>query len=552
MEDRNRPILKHPAWWLLATPMVVPALLVVAALAVMAYYSFTRFNVVSPAVFVGLQNYAQLFANSVHWTAVGNTVLYLLLGGGVSIALGWLCGTGAARLPQFLRPILLALFGVGTLLSLCQQSWMNYMFDKDAYGLLNALLLQHTGQVADVPAVGGLITEPIPWAAMYPTAIRLLQLILVGVGPAFFIFYVGGRTGRSRAAWHTAVAAVPMWLVLRWNITVTVTGTPTADYKGLWLPEYLNDYLNTRFDIGYGAAILMHLILLLAVLVGVAQVVVWLCTRHSRTATVPDRPGTLAWCGGGVGLMIGALVAVLLVLVINGALKPMDEWLLFPPRFFAQRPTLDNFSFENYWSQPNGFLHLLPIYWLVSVVYYCTAILPPAVFFAFSGSRLRRPVLLLWLAVMALAPLARHSILWWEWGLVNALGPVLRLCCHFSPLYPACLLLTVLILRRVATGCHGFSDLFRSTRRIFCSIAGVLGCCALFPLSMLLEQNGLGLIYDSRNYFPLQLLGVLSGGVAFAGTLTIVLVGLALLLAGLTGMTAALHSRTEIRRVGKE
>ena len=81
MCEVSRPTLKHPAWWLLAVPMAVPALLVVAALAAMLFYSFTDFDVLTPAVFVGLQNYARLFSEPLYWRAVGNTLLYLLVAG---------------------------------------------------------------------------------------------------------------------------------------------------------------------------------------------------------------------------------------------------------------------------------------------------------------------------------------------------------------------------------------------------------------------------------------------------------------------------------------
>ena len=44
-------------------------------------------------------------------------------------------------------------------------------------------------------------------------------------------------------------------------------------------------------------------------------------------------------------LLLVALVMVFpIVYAINSALKPLDELFMFPPRIFAQNPTLDNFS----------------------------------------------------------------------------------------------------------------------------------------------------------------------------------------------------------------
>lgn len=46
----------------------------------------------------------------------------------------------------------------------------------------------------------------------------------------------------------------------------------------------------------------------------------------------------------GVLLLMGAFSALPLVYCICTAFKPLDELLIFPPRFFVSRPTLDNFS----------------------------------------------------------------------------------------------------------------------------------------------------------------------------------------------------------------
>ena len=43
-------------------------------------------------------------------------------------------------------------------------------------------------------------------------------------------------------------------------------------------------------------------------------------------------------------LMMAAIMAFPMVFAINSALKPLDELFKFPPRLFAQNPTLDNFQ----------------------------------------------------------------------------------------------------------------------------------------------------------------------------------------------------------------
>ena len=42
--------------------------------------------------------------------------------------------------------------------------------------------------------------------------------------------------------------------------------------------------------------------------------------------------------------LMGAFMALPLVLTVNNAFKPLDELFFFPPRFFVRNPTLSNFS----------------------------------------------------------------------------------------------------------------------------------------------------------------------------------------------------------------
>ncbi len=59
-------------------------------------------------------------------------------------------------------------------------------------------------------------------------------------------------------------------------------------------------------------------------------------------------PGNRSLWGSLLGIaflaLMGAFVALPLLYVISNAFKPLDEYFLFPPRFFVQNPTLQNFS----------------------------------------------------------------------------------------------------------------------------------------------------------------------------------------------------------------
>ncbi len=46
----------------------------------------------------------------------------------------------------------------------------------------------------------------------------------------------------------------------------------------------------------------------------------------------------------GILILFGAFMLMPMVYAVNSAFKPLDELFVFPPRFFVQNPTLDNFS----------------------------------------------------------------------------------------------------------------------------------------------------------------------------------------------------------------
>src|SRR5215469_7083930 len=78
------------AWTFLAVPIVF---FVVVRFwpAVYAFsLSLTRWNLVGPKQFIGLDNYNQLLRDPVFWHVLGNTFEYLLLGLPISLALSFI------------------------------------------------------------------------------------------------------------------------------------------------------------------------------------------------------------------------------------------------------------------------------------------------------------------------------------------------------------------------------------------------------------------------------------------------------------------------------
>jgi len=150
-------LLQTPAVALLFLWMIVP-------LAMTVYFSFNRYNLMSPdqTGFVGLENYQFLLEDPAFWPSIANTALLIGSVLGISVIGGTLLavlfdqpfrGRGIARLlvigPFFVMPTVAALI------------WKN-MIMHPVYGML-AFVMRHLGM------------EPIDWLAEYP----MLSVIVI-------------------------------------------------------------------------------------------------------------------------------------------------------------------------------------------------------------------------------------------------------------------------------------------------------------------------------------------------------------------------------------
>jgi multiple sugar transport system permease protein len=173
------------AYWFLA-----PALLLIAAFFVVPIFAslalsatdFDIYAVASPANtrFVGLRNYTELLQNPLFWTAVGNTLYFVVVGGPLSVAVS----LGAALL-------------------------VNSRLTK-AKGFFRAVYF--------VPVVTTLVAVAVIWRYLYDPRFGLLNYLLhvVGVRP---IDWLGNR--------HWAMPAIilmTVWKNFGYNMLIFVAG----------------------------------------------------------------------------------------------------------------------------------------------------------------------------------------------------------------------------------------------------------------------------------------------------------------------------------------
>lgn len=236
------------------------------------YQSFTQYDMINPAKFVGLNNYKLLFMDDdVFILAIKNTMIFACITGPVCFLLSFFL---AWVINQLKGKTLFALgFYAPSILSSVAISvvWL-YFFSGDRYGLINNILINI-----------GIISSPIQWTtdANYILAIIILVQIFTGMGTNFLVFLAGfqnlskeiseaGKIDGIKNAWedlryivlpqmkpqllfgaiNAVVAAFGVY-----DIAVAVAGFPSTNYAGHTIVAHLYDYAFIRFEMGYASAI---------------------------------------------------------------------------------------------------------------------------------------------------------------------------------------------------------------------------------------------------------------------------------------------------------
>jgi multiple sugar transport system permease protein len=166
---------------LFASPWVVGfAVFAVYPLIMSIYYSFTSFNVVQPAVWVGLDNYHELFfEDPVFWKALYNTLYFTLF----SVPLCLAASLGIAMLLNQKLPgqsVFRTLFFLPSIVPIVASAVLWLWVLDPASGLVNCLLMQFFGIQGP-----GWIASP-EWSKP-----SLILMSVWGIGSSMVIFLAG-------------------------------------------------------------------------------------------------------------------------------------------------------------------------------------------------------------------------------------------------------------------------------------------------------------------------------------------------------------------------
>jgi putative chitobiose transport system permease protein len=159
--------------------LVLLGIFVVYPIIAVVYYSFTDYDIVRPPVWVGLDNYAKLLDDPTFWTALTNSIVYLL----VTPILIFLSICLAIIVNRRLRGIHIfrALYFVPAVSgSIAIGLAWRWLFERN--GFINSILLSW-----------GVIETPIQWLATPSLTLPIAMLLTIWAGVRYYsvIFLAG-------------------------------------------------------------------------------------------------------------------------------------------------------------------------------------------------------------------------------------------------------------------------------------------------------------------------------------------------------------------------
>lgn len=246
------------------------------------FYSFTYYNILEPAKYIGLQNYINLILqDEVFLTAVKNTFLIAVITGPIGYILSFGFAWFIHELPRWIRTFAVLLFYAPSI-SGNAFTVFSIIFRGDSYGWFNAILMQL-----------GFIKTPQLWLSNPATIMPVLIFVILWMSMSTgFLAFVAGLQGIDRSQYEagyvdgirnrwqelyfiTLPSMKPMLLfgavmaiTQSFNVAdvpMALAGFPSTDYAAHTVVVHLFDYGYTRFEMGYASAIatLLFLVMIL-------------------------------------------------------------------------------------------------------------------------------------------------------------------------------------------------------------------------------------------------------------------------------------------------
>ena len=244
--------------------------------------SFTDFNMIQSAGFVGWENYSRMFLDDdVFFISVRNTLIFAVITGPISyllcLALAWMIN----EFGKTMRTILTFVFYAPSISGTLYTVWA-YIFSGDSNGLINSVLMQL-----------GIIYEPVLWLSdtRYMLTVIIIVQLWASLGTSFLSF-IAGLQGVDRALYEAGTIdgirtrfqelrfitlpsmgpqlmfAAVMQIGASFGVSgicVALAGNPSTDYAAATIVTHLGDVGTARYEMGYASAIATVLFLAMIV-----------------------------------------------------------------------------------------------------------------------------------------------------------------------------------------------------------------------------------------------------------------------------------------------
>ncbi len=245
--------------------------------------SFTDYDMISNPIFVGLENYARMFANdTILATILKNTLTFAIITGPLSYILSILLAWMINEFSSWARVILTFMFYTPALVGGTAYLIWQIAFSGDSYGYVNSMLLSL-----------GLITDPIQWFKNpeYNMTIIIVIQLWLSMGVSFLAnlsglqnvneeMYEAGAIDGIKNRWHELwyLTLPSMKSILLFGavmqiqavfsvggIISSLAGYPSVDNSVDTLVSYIGDIGGSRYEMGYAAALSVLLFVMMMV-----------------------------------------------------------------------------------------------------------------------------------------------------------------------------------------------------------------------------------------------------------------------------------------------
>ena len=257
---------------------------IVAPIIVAMFLSFTDYDMISSAKFVGLRNYVYLLTTDEEFMKyiLPNTIKYAVIVGPGGYVLSFFLAWILSQLPHRLRTVLAVIIYSPSLTAGITMSvvW-KILFAGDAEGYLNSILLNLN-----------LISEPVVWlqSTQYLLPIMIIVALWSSMGLGFLSMlagilsispdlyeaaYMDGIKNRFQEIIYITIPSMKPQMLF--GAVMSIVGTfasgaigvqlsgsnPTPQYAGSLIVNHIEDYAFQRYDMGYAAALSVVLLILI-------------------------------------------------------------------------------------------------------------------------------------------------------------------------------------------------------------------------------------------------------------------------------------------------